>query len=32
MWTVLREFWDEHMTHGGGIEALEEEYWPEANT
>jgi len=31
IWTLLREFWDETMNNGG-IENLEEEYWPEANT
>ena len=31
MWNLLREFWDDTMNHGG-IENLEEEHWPEANT
>ncbi|KAL7537318.1 hypothetical protein ACHAXR_007727 [Thalassiosira sp. AJA248-18] len=31
LWTILSEFWDETMANGG-IENLETEYWPEANT
>ncbi len=29
VWKTLREFWEQEE---GGIENLEEEYWPEANT
>lgn len=31
VWTLLRTFWDRTMENGG-IEELEEEYWPEGNT
>mmetsp|Transcript_18965 Transcript_18965/g.39985 ORF Transcript_18965/g.39985 Transcript_18965/m.39985 type:complete len:290 (+) Transcript_18965:159-1028(+) len=31
LWNILREYWQETMDNGG-IESLEEEYWPEANT
>lgn len=31
IWALLREYWGEIMKTGG-VEALEEEYWPEANT
>jgi hypothetical protein len=31
VWRMLREFWEQIMEEGG-IEQLEEEYWPEANT
>lgn len=30
LWNSIRAFWD--LTLENGIEALEEEYWPEANT
>lgn len=32
VWRTLREFWEQIMQEEGGIENLEEEYWPEANT
>lgn len=31
IWNMLRNFWDVTMANGG-IENIEEEYWPEANT
>ena len=27
IWTTLNEYWNDHMTNGGGIESLEEEHW-----
>ena len=32
VWKPLREFWVQIMEEEGGIDNLEEEYWPEANT
>lgn len=32
VWRLIEGYWEDYMTNGGGLEALEEEYWPEGNT
>ena len=32
LWFDLKTYWDDNVMAKGGIENLEEEYWPEANT